>query len=445
MSAETTDASAIVRVSVVHAERRVDLAIPGRLPLLEVLPGVARGLGVLDPTLLHGGYRLTRSDGSELDPTRGASAQGIDHGEILTLTRGQLVATPRRYDDVVEAVVDATSAHHTAWRPEDAARTATAVSLTLVALSAILLAMQPAGSYLPAVVAGVGTLVLLALSATLCRTGQHGAGLGFGLAAAGFAGLAGYLIAQQQPLWGFALAATGLGLIVGGGAALLLATRPGELLLLPVALGLAVAIPAGVTGITDVDPAGPYAVMIACAGLLAGALPWLTLSSTRIRVISPATEAEMFDPPPPVDPERVAARVDSGHRLLVALRIAFALAVLVATPVVASASWIGTVLALICGAVLMFQSRQSARRTSVVVLLIGGTAILAVAGLAAILSHQDQAPMLLAALLIATGLVSGLTLLSTRARMRIATLGDTIEVILLALLLPIGAITAGLA
>lgn len=445
MSAEVTDASAVVRLSVVHADRRVDLAIPGRLPLLEVLPGVARGLGVLDATLLHGGYRLTRADGAELDPTRGAIVQGVDQGEILTLTRGQLVAVPRRYDDVVEAVIDATSAHHTAWRPEDAARTATAVSLTLVALSAILLALQPATTYLPAIVAGVGTLVLLALTATLCRIRQHEAGLGFGLAAATFGGLTGYLIAQDHPLWGFALAAAGMGIMVGGGAAMLLATKPTELLLLPIALGLAVAIPAGVVGITGVDPTGPYAIMVACAGLLAGALPWLTLSSTRIRVISPMTEAEMFDPPPPIDPERVAARIDSGHRLLVSLRIAFALAVLVATPVVASASWMGTVLTLSCGAVLMFQSRQSARRTSVIVLLAAGTAILAVAGLATILTHRDQAPMLLAVLLIATGIVSGLTLLSTRARMRIATLGDTIEVLLLALLLPIGAITAGLA
>ncbi|WP_053387158.1 type VII secretion integral membrane protein EccD [Leucobacter japonicus] len=445
MSAETTDASVVVRVSVVHGERRVDLVIPGRLPLLEVLPGIARGLGVLDATLLHGGYRLTRADGAELDPTRGAVAQGIDQGEILTLSRGQLIAVPRRYDDVVEAVIDATSAHHTAWRPEDAARTATAVSLTLIALSAILLALQPASSYLPAVIAGVGTLVLLALTATLCRIAQHEAGLGFGLAAATFGGLTGYLIAHQHPLWGFALAAAGLGLIVAGGAALLVATRPAELLLLPVALGTAIALPAAVVGITGVDPAGPYAVMIACAGLLAGALPWLTLSSTRIRVISPMTEAEMFDPPPPVDPERVAARIDSGHRLLVALRIAFALAVLVATPVVAATSWIGTALALICGAVLMFQSRQSARRASVIVLLASGTAILAVAGLVAILTHRDHAPLLLAVLLIATGLVSGLTLLSARARMRVATLGDTIEVILLALLLPLGAITAGLA
>ncbi|QBE49379.1 EsaB/YukD family protein [Leucobacter triazinivorans] len=445
MSPEAADQSAVVRLSVVHAERRIDLAVPGRLPLLEVLPGVARGLGVLDATLLHGGYRLTRADGTELDPARGAIAQGIGHGEILTLTRGQLIAVPRRYDDVVEAVIDATSAHHAAWRPEDAARTATAVSLTLVALSAILLALQPADSFIPAVVAGTGLLVLLALTATLGRIRQREAGIAFGIAAAGFAGLTGALLVRDQPLWGFTLAAAGAGLAIGGAAAMLLAARPVELLALPIALGVAIALPASVVGITGVAPEGPFSVMVACAGLLAGALPWLTLSSTRIRVVSPSTEAEMFDPPPPIDPDAVAARVDSGHRLLVALRIACAIAVLTATPVVAASSWIGTALTITCGTVLMFQSRQSVRRASVLVLLAGGTAILGVSGLTAILAHREQAPVLLAALLIATGLVTGLTLLSARARMRLSTLGDTVEVVLLAALLPLGALAAGIA
>ena len=37
MTSSAPDLDAIVRISVVHAERRIDLAIPGRLPLVEVL------------------------------------------------------------------------------------------------------------------------------------------------------------------------------------------------------------------------------------------------------------------------------------------------------------------------------------------------------------------------------------------------------------------------
>lgn len=437
---------AIVRVSVVHSERRVDLVLPGRLPLVEVLPGIARGLGVLDPTVLHGGYRLTRADGRSLDPTRGALAQGIDQGEILTLALGGLVAAPKQYDDLVEAVIDATSAHHAAWKPEDAARTATAVSLTLLGLSAILLALQPHTGVTSAVIAGVGSALLLALAATLSRLRQHESGVAFGIAAAAFGALSGYLFSPPtEDPWGYPLALAGLGAIVAGGIAMLTVKPPVEMLALPIASGVIIALPAGVVGVTGIAPAGPYAIMVALAAMIAGALPWLTLSSTRVRVVSPTSETEMFAPPPPIDGDRVKARISAGHRLLVAVRVAFALAVLVATPVVAAGNWMGTVLTVAAGATLMFQSRQSARRASVLVLLIGGTAIMAVSGLAAILTHPDQAPALLIALLTATGIITGLTLLSDRVRMRLTRIGDGVEVILLALLLPLAVIAAGIA
>ncbi|MGO3146145.1 MAG: type VII secretion integral membrane protein EccD [Leucobacter sp.] len=445
-SSASLELDAIVRISVVHQERRVDLAIPGRLPLIEVLPGIARGLGVLDPTILHGGYLLTRANGTELEPSRGALAQGIDQGEILTLALGGNIKAPKQYDDLVEAVIDATSAHHIAWKPEDAARTATAISLTFLALSAILLALQPRTGLTPALISGAGAAVLLTLAASLSRLRQHDAGIAFGIAAAVFAALSGYLfVPPSETLWGYPLAAAGAGAILAGGIAMLTVKKPVELLSLPIAFGIIVALPASIVGLTSVAPAGPYAIMIAVAAMLAGALPWLTLSSTRVRVVSPTSESEIFAPPPPIDGERVQARIDAGHRLLVGFRVAFAAAVLIATPLVAAANWMGTVLAVIAGATFMFQSRQSARRASVLVLLAGGTAIMAAGGLTAIVSHPDQAPILLVVLLGATGLITGLTLLSDRVRMRLNRFGDSFEVIFLALLLPLAAISAGLA
>lgn len=435
----------LVRISVIHAERRIDLAIPGQLALVEVLPGIARGLGVLDPTLLHGGYRLTRADGTELRPDLGALVQGIDQGEVLTLTRGALVAAPKRYDDIVEAVVDSASNHHGSWNADDAARTSVAVSLTLLGLSAITLALQGPSNPVTAIVAGAGAVILLALAATLSRLRKHDAGIAFGMSAAAFGGLCGYLLSPVGLFWGWPLAATSLGLIVVSGVALLVCKRPVEMLSLPLVLGIALGIPATVIGLTGISPIGPYALTVALCGMLAGALPWLTFTSTRIRAVSPQTELEMFDPPPHIDPDRIAARAQAGHRLLVSFRVAFAVAVLVAVPVVASASWLGVILCVLTGATLMFQSRQSAARASVLVLLSGGTVIIAITTLIAIASHADRAPILVVTLLIATALVTGLTLLSDRVRLSLATLADTIEVIVLAALLPIGVITAGLA
>ena len=94
---------------------------------------------------------------------------------------------------------------------------------------------------------------------------------------------------------------------------------------------------------------------------------------------------------------------------------------------------------------LVNQARQSAARASVLVLLSGGTAVIALAGFVAVHAHAEQAPLLVIALLIATALVTGLMLLSDRVRLSLSTMGDTVEVIVLALLLPIGAIVAGLA
>lgn len=444
MTTSASDLDVLIRLSVLHADRRIDLAIPGRIALVEVLPGIARGLGVLDPTLLHGGYRLARADGSELDPARGAIEQGVDQGEVLTLTRGVLVSAPKRYDDIVEAIVDATESRRGQWRPEDAARTASAISFTLLSLCAILLASLGPADTVAAIIAGGSAVVLLALAATLSRMRQHPTGIGFGIAAAAFAALCGYLLVPASDFWGFPLAAAGGGAAAAAGLAMLLCRKPIELLALPIALGAALSAPALVTALTDVGAPAAYSLMVAVCGLLAGALPWLTFTSTRITAVSPQTETEMFDPPPPIDPERVAARADAGARLLVALRVAFALAVLAATPLVAASSWIGVILTTLTGATLMFQSRQSAARASVLVLLAGGTAIIALSGLVAVFAHPEQAPILLVALLVATGLVTGLTLLSDRVRLSLSTTGDTIEVLILALLLPLGVISAGL-
>ncbi len=445
MASTASDLDVLVRLSVVHAERRIDLAFSGQVPLIEMLPGIARGLGVLDPTLLHGGYRLTRVDGTELNPNEGALAQGIDQGEVLTLTRGALIAVPKRYDDIVEAVIDSTADHHGSWSAADAARTALAVSLALLGLSAVTLAFQGPANTIAAIVAGGGALVLLALSATVSRLRQHEAGLAFGIAASTFGALCGYLLAPAGELWGFPLAAASLGMVVTAGASMLVCKRPIEMLALPAALGVAIGVPSTLVGALGLAPIGPYAVTVAMCGVLAGALPWLTFTSTRIRAVSPQTETEIFDPPPPIDPERVAARIQGGHRLLVALRVAFALAVLVAAPIVAASSWLGVILVALTGATLMFQARQSAARASVLVLLSGGTAVIALAGFVAVHAHAEQAPLLVIALLIATALVTGLMLLSDRVRLSLSTMGDTVEVIVLALLLPIGAIVAGLA
>ena len=437
-------AGTLVRLSVVSEDRRLDIGVPASVPLIEIIPGFARSLGVLDPTLAHGGYALHRSDGTILDPTRSAGAQGVKDGELLTLVRGGLISEPRIYDDVVEAVIDATSKQHGVWTPKDSARTALAVSLSFLALCALLLLNAGEAFGIGAIIAGGGTVVLIATAAVLTRIGQPEAGHALGLAGALFGGITGYLLVPTQTLWGWPLAAAGLGLIIVGGMGLAFTQQKPEVHLIPVALGAAIGITSVVAALIGPGDAGPYAIMIAVTAMLSNGLPWLALSSTRIRVISPQSDTEIFANQEPINSAEVAKRAAAGQRVLVSLRVALGLSVLFATPLVAGSGAFGAALCTLAFVGMMFQSRQTFARLGVVVLMSTGAIGLAVTGLTVTATQPDLRAALLTLLLVVTAILVTLTLLNPKARMRLARLADTVEVLALALLLPLGVASLGL-
>ncbi|MRG58880.1 type VII secretion integral membrane protein EccD [Agromyces sp. CFH 90414] len=443
--AQNAAAAGVLRLSIVSEDRRLDVGVPAHVPLVELIPGFARSIGVLDPTLAHTGYQLRRADGTVLDSARAALVQGVHDGELLTLVRGGLIAEPKVYDDIVEAVIDATASQHGAWTPRDSSRTALAISLAFLALCALLLLTSGADSTLAAVIAGAGALVLLATGAVLGRLGQSEASHALSLAAAAYGGLAGLIAVPAAEPWGWPLAAAGLGLGLVGGAALALAPDRPELQFAPIALGTALGLTGLIAAVLGGDPIGPWAIMVAAAGTLSNGLPWLAMSSTRIRVISPQSDAEIFDAPHPVDPDEVTRRAVAGARTLTSLRIALALAMLVATPLVAASGLVGALLSALAFVGLMFQSRQMHARGGVLALMAFGAVGLAVTGLTVVFSQPDLRIGLLVVLLTTTALLVGLTLLSPRARLRLARLADTAELVALALLLPLGVLTAGLA
>jgi hypothetical protein len=66
MSQAPTSTSGLVRVTVASGARRVDLVLPGSVPVAELVPELARSVGVLDAVTVYGGYRLVTQDGREL-------------------------------------------------------------------------------------------------------------------------------------------------------------------------------------------------------------------------------------------------------------------------------------------------------------------------------------------------------------------------------------------
>lgn len=129
--------------------------------------------------------------------------------------------------------------------------------------------------------------------------------------------------------------------------------------------------------------------------------------------------------------------------MLVALRLAVGLVVLLATPVVASSGLAGAALTTLAFIGMMFQSRQAYARGAVMVVMTLGAVGLAVTALTVAASQAERQGLLLGILLGATAILVSVTLLSPRARMGLARAADTVEVLVLVLLLPLGVITAG--
>ena len=436
--------SSVIRVSVVSEGRRLDVGIPSQVPLIELLPGFARTLGLLDPSLTHGGYALQRADGSTLDPSATGGQQGVHDGDLLTLARGVHLVQPKVYDDVVETVLDVTGAQNRPWTATDHAHTALAVSLALVGLCALVLVLA-GGSTLATIIASGASILLAVTAIVLARLGQSEASVGIGLASAVLAAVGGFSLGSSfaTGVWGWPLAIAGVAAATIG-ALLTVFSTPREPHLIALVGGLAVAVPAAVVGVFGVEPATAAALLIAAGGALAGLIPWLALSSTRIKVITPMTDLEIFETPAPIDGDGIARRVVSGQRVAIAVRIGLAVAMLAATPVVAAAGPWGAVLAALAFAGMMFPSRQTFSRVGVLVIMVIGAVGLIVASVTVALTQPDLHPALLTVLLVAAAMLVTLTLLSPKARMGVGRAADIAEVVIIAALPPLGIIVAGL-
>lgn len=437
---------ALVRVTVQGEGRRLDIGIPAQLPLIELMPGFARNLGLLDATMTHTGYELRRADGQALDTSDTASAQGVHDGEVLTLARGGLVAQPRVYDDIVEAVIDATETQHRPWTPQDGVRTALAASLTLLAVCAVVLLAAGSAAGIGTLIAGVGAVLLIAVGVVIARLRQVGPGHALGIAAGVFAAVAGYLaVAGGSAPWGAPLALAGLCALVAGGATAALMPEQREMTLGVTVSGGLIALTGGLTALLPEHAVSVYALMAAVAATASNALPWLVLSSSRIRVISPHSDAEVFADPPPVDGEDVARRAAIATRALLVSRLALGVCILIATPLVAASGGAGSALCALAFLGTMFPARQVYARSHVMAIMTLSTVGLGLTGITTALAQPALQPVLLTIAIAATVVTVTVTLIAPGARVRMSRLADIAELVILASLLPVGVIAAGLA
>lgn len=417
-------ASAVVRVTVSSRTRRVDLVLPAAVPVAELLPELARSVGLLDAGAVHGGYRLVTQEGRQLAVELSLVAQGVEDGVVLTVAAGVDDEPPRVYDDVVEAVADAVERDLGPWQPAAARRTALVAAWLLLGLAAVALLLQdgvPA-----AVAAALLSLGLIGGAVVLSRV-QHAPGAAAAVAwlAAAYAAVAGYLLGDP-------LTAAGGGAAVGGLVALV-GLGEGRILVLPPLVVGAVVAAAGLVGrAVAVEAAVVLTVALVLVVVAGAAFPWLALGVTGATV-----DLEQVDAP------AVAGDVRLAHEILVALSATVGLLLVLVAPLAVGLGVAGALVAVTSSVVVMLRGRHHHAAAEVMTALVSGTAGLASVAVAALWLHPGWRSATAAVLVVAGAALLVVTALRPRPSARRALLGDVAETVGLVCLPPLLVVATG--
>jgi type VII secretion integral membrane protein EccD len=439
----------LVLVTVAAGSRRVDLALPGWVPVAELVPDIAGSVGMLDAGTVHGGYRLLARDGRVLAGDLGLTSQGVEHGGLLTVDSG-LAAPPKVYDDVVEAVADVVEQGLDPWHPAVGRRTALVAAAASVVLAALALLVE--GDEVRGGVAAAVVAALLVAGGVAARN-QGRVGVALVLLATPHAAVTGLLLAPgglparawppPDSFFAAPVACAGLGVLLVGAVAAL-GLREGRAMVVPAVVLGCLMVASGVTCVlVPVDPALVHVVVMTFLVLAGTVFPWLALGVTGTRTDQVVTVADITAAPGEVDAVRVAADVRRGHDLLLALAASVGAVLVLVAPLAVSRGISGTLLAVACCAAVMLRTRQHRTGREVLAGLLSGIAGLASVALSVLLVHESWRPV--AALALGAGglLLLAFTLVPTSPSVRRGRVGDVAETVTLLSLLPLMVVAAG--
>jgi type VII secretion integral membrane protein EccD len=299
----------VVRVTIAAPQRRIDLALPERSPVAEMLPGLLRHAGetLADDGVRDGGWVLRRVDGTAIEGAWTLGGQRVRDGEVLHLVPRRLQWPELEYDDLVDAIAGGAARTGRLWGPRHSrlAGLATAAVSVLLALAAVLRAGPPwpgpgsAALALAAVLLVAGTALARALGDA--ATGAVLAALAL---PSGFLGAA-LVLGGSVPPSGF-----GAPQLLAGCSALLVAAVLGHLGVVDRAAVFATAATVGLLGgvaacavsIGVVDGTGAAAVLAAVVFLFSPLFGPLAVRLGRVPMpVLPRTAADLVrdDPQPP--------------------------------------------------------------------------------------------------------------------------------------------------
>ncbi|MGW2424148.1 type VII secretion integral membrane protein EccD [Streptomyces sp. NPDC001709] len=321
------------RVTIVAPDSRIDVALPDDIPVADIYPEILRLSRQSPAEGAPVGYHLVRRDGTVLDSARSFAAQRILDGELLTLRPFSESLPPAVFDDVSEAVASAVTRHRTLWGGDltrAAGLAGAGVLSTLLAFVAWNADPRHDMHSLPGILAGVSGVLLVVFAAVRGRVyDDRGSATALGLGALPNVGVAGsgllslahgqgigklqFLLACAAVL----LASVILTLCTPGGDA------PFVAFVVASAIGLITVFTAILVHWTPKEIAALCAP-VAVAGL--AFLPGLSMRFARLPI--------GFDPPnsaqssvygtetavqEPVDIRRIEAQARRGHEILVGL------------------------------------------------------------------------------------------------------------------------------
>jgi type VII secretion integral membrane protein EccD len=444
MSQAPTGASGLVRVTVTSGTRRVDLVLPGAVPVAELVPELARSVGLLDAVTVYGGYRLVTQDGRALATDSGLTIQGVEDGGVITVAAGVGDEPPRVYDDVVEAMTDVVERDLRPWDAAASRRTALWAAVLLLLVGAGSLLIQH-GSDIAAAAAVVIAVVLVLGAVVLSRTqGETDAAVTVAVMGCVYAAVAGLMLAWGTPFFGAPVAAAGGGALAAGlvGA---LGVAEGRTLLLPPVVAGAVFLATGlVTRASTYDPAVVLTTALALVVVAGSVFPWLALGATGTSVDQLFSSADITADPDAIDPARVGADARVAHEILVAVSATVGVLLVLVAPLAVSLGLAGTIVSILACVVVMLRTRQYRTGAEVLVGLASGVLGLVSTALSVLWLHPGWRPTAAVALAVTGAVLLALTLLPQPESVRRGRLGDVVETVALLAMVPALVIATGL-
>jgi type VII secretion integral membrane protein EccD len=282
----TSSRSELCPVAVMAPDGRVDVVLPGDVPLADLLPAVARWVpGLVEAGVGHGGWALQRLGEPPLDSSRTLGALGVRRGELLYLRPSQDLIPELSYDDAADAI--ATSRRETeAWNSDGTRACVFAVTTALIVLGAVVLALSRARWTVLLDIAVTAAVLLLATAGFLSRAAADAqAGTIVGLCAVPYAAIASaaaYGSDSAHVAWSSRLVVGCTAVVLASVLAVVIVGAAGSICVAPALAGLC-----GVVGfacglVTSSALAGGAAVAMAIAILLMPMCPMLAFRLARL-------------------------------------------------------------------------------------------------------------------------------------------------------------------